>query len=1000
MPIDPVPQSSAPPKVTPSRDRHPHARCWGVLAAWAAALACVSPTASGMHDGNGAAVMAGTPPIERFSPTIDIYPQHFCVQQDSTGRVLICSTDGLVEFDSERWRLNRMPNGEIVRSLAVGRQDTVYVGGYNQFGVMRRNAAGRLQFEDLTPKFAAMLKDREFADIWEVVETPDGVYFRALYDLFRWNPDSGQVAHWHHPGRLGWIAHKAGRTTVQFRGEGVKALDGNAWKLLAGGAQFKVLMQAWLPLDDGRTLVVDAEGQWWMVDKGGQAQAMKRPSGVPESASITCAAVLPDGGVVLGTASGEVLFTDAHFAAAHRVSLESGFVTGVAWQRNGGLLAAVQGSIYRVGWPATWTVLGQEHGISGNFSSLVEWNGSLHVLASGGIYRAARGEPTIRFRRMPGRADTPNHLAPLDARRALLAESRHVALIEGDRIRELSPETMYPREFTRSRFHKNLVFMHTEHGLRTIDLGNGMKISRPLPDKDGVLISTLVEVSATEVWAGTGRHGILRYTLGSKGELLEAVPLTPAEGVEYGQVSECYLSETGPRDANGKPQWVASTKKGVFRWNGSRFEREPLDNLATMLRDDEALVFVARPDGALWAYGNTRIFAREAGRTAWRQQEIRPLLRGALVHHATLSDGQLAFVTSNGVLIHHPPPAAPRTPETNGSTQSPYTLGMTSVTLLRNGKTVELPLAPETPPQIDEGEFALRFDFALPELTREGIKRYQGHMTGEEAKMSDWGLPSRYTYYNMRPGEFALRIRAMDSDGRISEMAPYRFVVVPPWYARPWAKVIYLLGAMLLAGILVLAYIRARTERFRRANAALEEGIAARTRELAEANRRLDMMAHMDGLTGIANRRSLDTYLPAIWAQCREQGRPLSVMVIDADHFKRYNDEHGHIAGDDLLRSLTRHLMNQLRRAEDFLARYGGEEFVVILPGADSGVAASMAESMRKSIAESPLGITVSIGICTMVPDASPPDALLARADRALYEAKRAGRNQVRVCSE
>ncbi|MBL8513140.1 MAG: GGDEF domain-containing protein [Betaproteobacteria bacterium] len=945
----------------------------------------------------GAREIAGKPPIEKFSPNIDLFPQHLCVAQDAAGRALICSNDGLVEFDSERWRLTRMPNGEIVRSLAIAADGTTYVGGYNLFGAMRRDAAGVLVFEDLTQKFAAYVKDREFADIWEIAIAPDAVYFRALHDVFAWHPATGKTEHWHHAGRFGWVSAAHGRVTLQFRGEGVKVREGDRWTLLPSGARFKTLMQLWLPLRDGRTLVIADDGSWWKVDAEGVAAPLSRPKGIARETAYVHGVELPDDGVALATVSGEVLFVDSEGSAAHAVALEAGFVTGLAVSRDGGVLATVQGNLYRIGWPATWTVLGQEHGLSGTFTSLVDWNGTLHLLASGGIHRATATSAGLRFQRMPGIASVPQHLYPLDHRRALLAESRHLALIEDGRIRNLTPETVYPREFMRSRFHPGRVFLLTEHGLRTIDLRNGIGVSRPLPDKDGVLISTLVEVSATEAWAGTQRHGVIRFTLGDDGQLRDAKFMGHDTGLDAGQVEEAYVGEAGPRDAAGRPDWVVSTSRGLFRWEGARFRPDAMDGLDRARKDGESFIFVTRQNGDVWAYGNTRLFHKAAGRAGWRQQEIRPLLRGAFVHHTELPNDQLAFVTSSGVLIHHGTAAGE---SARVSERSPHALRMMGVTLDHRGKSIRLPLTPSAPIEIAEGEFSLRFEFALPEMVHEGFKRYQGQMIGEEEKMSDWGLPSRYTYYNLRAGDFAMRIRGMDSEGRVAEMPDYRFTVVPPWHSRGWAKALYVLGTFVLAGLLMLLSIRVRTERLKHANLDLEMKIDARTQELAEANRRLEMMAHMDGLTGIANRRSLDTYLPAVWSQCREQHRPLSVMIIDADHFKQYNDTHGHVAGDDLLKSLTRHLLNQLRRAEDFLARYGGEEFVVLLPGADASVAATMAEAMRKSIAESPLGITVSIGTCTAIPSSDPPEALIARADRALYEAKSAGRNRVRVCAE
>ena len=171
--------------------------------------------------------------------------------------------------------------------------------------------------------------------------------------------------------------------------------------------------------------------------------------------------------------------------------------------------------------------------------------------------------------------------------------------------------------------------------------------------------------------------------------------------------------------------------------------------------------------------------------------------------------------------------------------------------------------------------------------------------------------------------------------------------------------------------------------------------MAERTHDLAAANRRLEQMANLDGLTGIANRRRLDEYLQTTWAQCRDRQRALAVIVIDVDHFKQFNDSRGHLAGDQLLKDLVPLLLHCLRRSEDLLARYGGEEFLAVLPGADAAVATDVATAMWNEINQAALGATISIGAASWIPNGGDVSALVKAADLALYAAKNGGRNRV-----
>jgi diguanylate cyclase (GGDEF)-like protein len=190
-------------------------------------------------------------------------------------------------------------------------------------------------------------------------------------------------------------------------------------------------------------------------------------------------------------------------------------------------------------------------------------------------------------------------------------------------------------------------------------------------------------------------------------------------------------------------------------------------------------------------------------------------------------------------------------------------------------------------------------------------------------------------------------------------------------------------------------------------NQALEgmaEQLAARESVLIEENRQLESLARLDGLTGVANRRSFDARLRAEWGASARTGQPLSLLMIDVDHFKRFNDRYGHPAGDACLKTIAGCLSKCELRRSDFIARYGGEEFVIVLPSASSAAAMEIAERLRLGVfdlalenSQSPIDrITISVGVAELVGDGSKDaGALIEAADAALYNAKRRGRNVV-----
>jgi len=189
-------------------------------------------------------------------------------------------------------------------------------------------------------------------------------------------------------------------------------------------------------------------------------------------------------------------------------------------------------------------------------------------------------------------------------------------------------------------------------------------------------------------------------------------------------------------------------------------------------------------------------------------------------------------------------------------------------------------------------------------------------------------------------------------------------------------------------------------------NRELEKLVEERTHELEMSNRKLQTLSNTDGLTGIANRRSFDLQLTQEWNHALRIGMPLSLIILDVDLFKHYNDHYGHLAGDVCLKTLAKALVHAERRSGRHVARYGGEEFVLLLPGAAQQETLETAKHIQQEIwalklpheFTEPGIVTVSLGVATIVPSRQyEPEELVRRADLALYRAKHLGRNCVQT---
>ncbi|KFJ90665.1 Phytochrome-like protein cph2 [Pseudomonas oleovorans subsp. oleovorans] len=177
--------------------------------------------------------------------------------------------------------------------------------------------------------------------------------------------------------------------------------------------------------------------------------------------------------------------------------------------------------------------------------------------------------------------------------------------------------------------------------------------------------------------------------------------------------------------------------------------------------------------------------------------------------------------------------------------------------------------------------------------------------------------------------------------------------------------------------------------------------------QLLTLQKQLEEYSYKDGLTGVANRRMFDMVLATEWANAQRSQQPLSLILLDIDHFKQYNDHYGHVQGDDCLKSVGQALSRAVKRPRDFVGRFGGEEFVLVLPETDEAAARHIAERCRQQVRQQRIAharsavsslLTISLGVGTIVPGAHDRSQdFLSAVDKLLYQAKQRGRDRLEV---
>lgn len=303
--------------------------------------------------------------------------------------------------------------------------------------------------------------------------------------------------------------------------------------------------------------------------------------------------------------------------------------------------------------------------------------------------------------------------------------------------------------------------------------------------------------------------------------------------------------------------------------------------------------------------------------------------------------------------------------------------------------------------QADTRARDIDIQFALLSWYRESESRFRTQLIGYDAAPGAWTADDTRSFNALPPGDYRLRIEARDHAGNASTPIEVPISIQAQWWQQPFARIGGVLTLLMLGYLMALWRMRhARAQR-----QALEQRVILRTAELHDANARLVDLSYCDALTGLANRRRLLERLELSHETTRAPSRT-ALVLIDVDHFKDYNDHHGHPAGDEALRIVAAAL-RRCAPADTLVARYGGEEFACLLPGIDMVQAAVIAEAFRAAVETSDIAIpgttekrrvTISVGVASMaMQSADDAHRLLRRADAALYDAKSDGRNCVRI---
>ncbi|MEW6233869.1 MAG: two-component regulator propeller domain-containing protein [Candidatus Omnitrophota bacterium] len=514
----------------------------------------------------------------------------------------------------------------------------------------------------------------------------------------------------------------------------------------------------------------------------------------------------------------------------------------------------------------------------------------------------------------------------------------------------------------------------------------------------GVFVRRIFEDSRRNLWIGTDADGLNRYDREQDRFIVyKNDPQNPA--------SLCNNQVMSIMEDRNGDLWIG-TMGGLNRLpSGSMedFERYTTDD---GLPDNRIKGILEDEFGHLWISTNYGISRFDPALDDFRNFDMNDGLQGLSFTPSTCckgKDGSLYFGGYNGFNRIRP----------GQIKDNPYIppIVITSCKVKEESYPLEKKLQEDGQLRLRYNQNFIAFEFAALNFTRSSQNQYAYRMHGIEEDWIFCGTKRIARYTTLAPGDYVFQVKGSNNDGVWNNdgvSIPIR--ISPPFWAtmvfRGWVLAAILLSLAFWHNLRILSVEKQRrelqTEVEKRTAQLLQQSL-----ELEKANEELERLSFLDGLTGIANRRRFEEHYEREWRRSMREYIPISLIMADIDFFKEYNDAFGHQAGDDCLRKIAGAIQRIVKRPGDLAARYGGEEFIIVLVNTDAQSAGFVAEAMRREAetlrieqkyTETGSFLTISLGAASVIPgvDSSPAD-LIEEADRALYQAKKEGRNRIIV---
>ena len=761
-----------------------------------------------------------------------LHNQNWAVAQDRRGVIYVGNTYGILEYDGQEWRTIQVTN-QLARSLALGADGRVYVGGVRELGYLAADALGEMVYVSLLGELPE--GRRAFADVWTTLVTSEGVFFQTFEQVMRWDGQQMQV--WTTDDRFhkAFVVHD--RYYVREENVGLLQIVGDELRPVPGGDVFaEERVDVIFPHGDDALLVQTRNAGFLLLEGGLVRSFPTEADAYFTDRRVYQGAVLHDSTYVLTTTSGSVVLMDQAGRVSRILGRDVGLqpedlVLAAMPDQQRGLWLALDNGVLRVDVPAALTQLGTSSGLQGTAYEMVRHEGVLYVGTTQGLFRLRPGRriggvgvfDPPRFERVAGIED--QSYAPLSAgERLLVAANDGIYEVEGRAARRVSERKGF---VLRMNEDGTRVFAGLKQGVAVLEWGEQGWTDAGLLTGITEEVRSIARGPDGTLWLGTLLEGVVRVAF-DEGGAVTAERFGEADGLPGGPA---LIWEFGD-------DFAVHTMEGVYRFRpeGRRGSFVPDLELNAAIQPDGASHYVVSGNATdgLWV-------ARERGVEVFRKRsggglvnETPPALRIPGIRVRAVYD------EGNGVVWIASEEGLFRYDGTMGKSYAEPYHALVRRVQDRNGDVVFGGATVEegTSGRIAHERNNLRFTVSATTFNAPEETRYQYWLEGFDDGWSAWSPDAYKEYTNLPEGTYSFRVRARNAQGVTSREAVHVVRVLPPWYRTWWAYALYGIGAALVMwtyGRIRLRHHAAELAVERRVNRQLETANA----RLREANERL-----------------------------------------------------------------------------------------------------------------------------------------------------------------